>query len=117
MSKVENDEESVQEQSVLFTCEIFYEDMALPKSMVGLYYDVSQKKIFKMFEAIETTLHAMFDEQPIESASYMIHTLNKNRQQVSEAIETLKRYLNNIINNFDVEKYRRIRISNKVFSV
>uniref|UniRef100_A0A146MC62 UBX domain-containing protein 6 n=1 Tax=Lygus hesperus TaxID=30085 RepID=A0A146MC62_LYGHE len=45
----------------------------------------------------------------------MIHTLNKNRDEVSQCVETLCTYLTNIIHNPDEEKYKKIRLSNKVF--
>ena len=45
----------------------------------------------------------------------MIHTLNKNPEKVKVCIETLLKYLDNIINHPGEEKYHKIRIGNKIF--
>ncbi|XP_075060838.1 UBX domain-containing protein 6 [Mixophyes fleayi] len=50
------------------------------------------------------------------SASIMkIHTFNKDRDKVRLGVETMAKYFSNIIGNPDEEKYRTIRLSNKVF--
>lgn len=45
----------------------------------------------------------------------MIQTLNKNRDEVAQCVETLTTYLTNIAHNPTEEKYKKIRLSNKVF--
>ncbi|XP_075719844.1 UBX domain-containing protein 6 [Rhinoderma darwinii] len=50
------------------------------------------------------------------SASIMkIHTFNKDRDKVKLGVETVARYLKNIISNPNEEKYQKIKLSNKVF--
>ena len=49
------------------------------------------------------------------TACLIIHTCNKNREKVSNCVATLQKYLDNIIQHSDEEKYRRIKLSNKVF--
>ena len=63
---------------------------------------------------IEGCLHKEIDSEPAMVAATMIHTLNDKRQ-VLPCIETLNKYLENIIKNPGEEKYRKIRIDNKVF--
>lgn len=55
-------------------------------------------------------------EEPEMASALMIHTLNKDRDQVKTCVETLCKYLDNIINNPSEEKFRKIRRSNKAFS-
>lgn len=49
------------------------------------------------------------------TSALMIHTLNKNQEKVKVCIDTLVKYLDNIISNPNDDKYRKIRIGNKVF--
>lgn len=88
--------------SVLYTCDIFDSSIALPKHM--------------MIEAIEECLRNMLNEkeESIEAAVHMIHTVNK-KQPALQAIDTLKKYLTNILSDPGELKFRRIRTSNKIF--
>ncbi|KAK6176724.1 hypothetical protein SNE40_014967 [Patella caerulea] len=54
-------------------------------------------------------------EEPEMSSALMIQTLNKDREKVKVCIETLAKYIDNVINHPDEEKYRRIRVNNKAF--
>ncbi|KAG7208751.1 hypothetical protein KM043_014947 [Ampulex compressa] len=45
----------------------------------------------------------------------IIQNCNTKREKVDSCIDTLVRYLDNITNNPDVEKYRKIRMCNRIF--
>jgi len=49
------------------------------------------------------------------TACLVIHTVNKNPEKVQQCVETLFRYLDNIVQHPGEEKYHKIRIQNKVF--
>jgi len=49
------------------------------------------------------------------TACLVIHTVNKNPEKVRQCVETLFRYLDNIVQNPGEEKYHKIRTQNKVF--
>lgn len=49
------------------------------------------------------------------TACLVIHTVNKIPEKVQQCIETLFRYLDNIVQHPGEEKYYKIRIQNKVF--
>ena len=55
------------------------------------------------------------DEEAGLTACLVIHTVNKPQEKVQQCVETLFRYLDNIVQNPDEEKYRKIRINNKVY--
>ena len=54
-------------------------------------------------------------DEPEMTSALMIHTLNKDQERVKICIETLCKYLDNIINHPGEEKYTKIRIGNKAF--
>lgn len=45
----------------------------------------------------------------------MVHTFNKDREKVKVAVDIMSKYVDNICKNPTEEKYRRIKLSNKVF--
>lgn len=49
------------------------------------------------------------------TACLIIHSCNKGREKVSNCVQTLQKYMDNIIQNPDEEKYRRIKLNNRVF--
>uniref|UniRef100_A0A0B7ADQ2 UBX domain-containing protein n=1 Tax=Arion vulgaris TaxID=1028688 RepID=A0A0B7ADQ2_9EUPU len=69
----------------------------------------------EMENAIHSFLLDNYEDEPEMTSAIMIHTLNKNNEKVKVCIETLVKYLDNIINNPTEEKYWKIRQSNKVF--
>jgi len=70
-------------------------------------------------DAVENKIRAFLYEQLEQerglTACLMIHTLNKNKSKVQKGVETLSRYLTNIIDEPTEEKYRKIRLKNKAF--
>lgn len=56
-----------------------------------------------------------FSEDPISASIMKIHTFNKDSEKVKLGTETMAKYLENIHKHPEEEKYRKIRITNKVF--
>ncbi|XP_043946519.1 UBX domain-containing protein 6 [Protopterus annectens] len=56
-----------------------------------------------------------FSEEPVEAAVMMIQTFNKDRDKVKSGTEIIAKYIDNICNNPNEEKYRKIKLQNKVF--
>ncbi|XP_026884162.2 UBX domain-containing protein 6 [Electrophorus electricus] len=54
-------------------------------------------------------------EKPVEASVMMIHTFNKDREKVKAAVEIISKYIDNICKHPTEEKYRKIKVSNKVF--
>lgn len=65
---------------------------------------------------IHEFLLSQLAEEPEMASALMIHTLNKDKDKVTICVETLVKYLDNIISNPSEEKFRKIRIANKAFS-
>ncbi|KAH9508217.1 UBX domain-containing protein 6 [Bulinus truncatus] len=87
-------------ESVMFSCPDIGIQL-LPKSDMEL--------------AIHRFLLENYEDEPEMTSALMIHTLNKNKDKVKICIETLVKYLDNIINNPSEEKFWKIRQNNKVF--
>ncbi|KAM4708335.1 UBX domain-containing protein 6 isoform 2-T3 [Discoglossus pictus] len=64
---------------------------------------------------IRNAIEQLSSTEPIYAAIMKIHTFNKDREKVKLGIETMAKYLDNIISHPDEEKYRKIKQSNKVF--
>uniref|UniRef100_A0AAQ5XJ38 UBX domain-containing protein 6 n=1 Tax=Amphiprion ocellaris TaxID=80972 RepID=A0AAQ5XJ38_AMPOC len=56
-----------------------------------------------------------FEEDAIEASVMMIYTFNKDREKVKAAVDIISKYVENICKNPTEEKYRKIKLSNKVF--
>ncbi|RUS68864.1 hypothetical protein EGW08_023375 [Elysia chlorotica] len=69
----------------------------------------------EMESAIHRFLLENYEDEPELTSALMIYTLNKNKDKVKVCIETLIKYLDNIINNPTEEKFWKIRQSNKAF--
>lgn len=64
---------------------------------------------------IEGFLYAQAEEEPALGYALIIQTLNKSPEKIKVCVETLCKYLDNIIQNPDEEKFRKIRLGNKAF--
>lgn len=51
------------------------------------------------------------------TACLIIQNCNSGKEKIESCVETLGKYLDNIINNPDIEKYWKIRMCNKIFQV
>ncbi|VDL64680.1 unnamed protein product, partial [Nippostrongylus brasiliensis] len=89
-------------KGVHFTCELLGEDEVMTKP--------------DLMEALEDFLKTQLscqNEDAVIPAVLLIYSLNKKPVREA-AVETIGKYLQNIIENPEEPKYRRIRISNKV---
>ncbi|XP_076880613.1 UBX domain-containing protein 6 [Brachyhypopomus gauderio] len=64
---------------------------------------------------IKEAILLRYSEKPVEASIMMIHTFNRDREKVKAAVEIISKYIDNICKNPSEEKYRRIKVSNKVF--
>jgi UBX domain-containing protein 6 len=98
--KVEQDCPNFTVSGVFYTCPIIGPEI-LPRDAVE--------------NKIRTFLYEQLEQEMGLTACLMIHTLNKNKSKVQKGVETLSRYLTNIIDEPTEEKYRKIRLKNKAF--
>ncbi|XP_068089936.1 UBX domain-containing protein 6 isoform X2 [Hyperolius riggenbachi] len=64
---------------------------------------------------IRKAIEMMSYTNPVSASIMKIYTFNKDQEMVKLGVETVTKYLNNIIDNPNEEKYHTIKISNKVF--
>lgn len=86
--------------AVKFTCELLGDEVALPKNELRSY--------------LESYLREEMTEDGVVPATLMITSLN-NTESRKIAIETIRKYLQNIMENQNDPKFRKIRMSNKAF--
>lgn len=88
---------------LLFKCpDLFGDDLSLP-------YDQLQ-------EQIEETLRAQIDSESIVAFTLLFLTCNqKDKEKLDAGKEIICKYMENIIANPNEEKFRRIRLQNKVY--
>ncbi|XP_010185333.1 PREDICTED: UBX domain-containing protein 6 [Mesitornis unicolor] len=94
------------------------EEAAAP-SVSGVYFICpltgavvkKDKKEKHLREAID----AYFFVDPVAASIMEIHTFNKDREKVRVGVETMAKYLDNIYLHPEEEKYRKIKLQNKVF--
>jgi hypothetical protein len=102
---------------VLFTCELLGDEVILPKNEVFHSTFISiLSNLFQMTNAVEEFLLEQMSDDPVVASALMIHSLN-SPEKVRLAVETLSKYVANLVSDPGVEKYRRIRVSNKAFQV
>ncbi|KAH6927694.1 hypothetical protein HPB50_007286 [Hyalomma asiaticum] len=64
---------------------------------------------------IRQFLYEQMSEEPGLTSCLLIHTCNSPQAKVDTGVETLCKYLNNIADHPSEEKYRRIRLNNRIF--
>ncbi|KAM4548486.1 UBX domain-containing protein 6 [Odontesthes bonariensis] len=64
---------------------------------------------------IKEAILMRFEEDEVEASVMMFHTFNKDREKVKAAVDIINKYVENICKNPTEEKYRKIKLSNKVF--
>lgn len=64
---------------------------------------------------IKEFLYEQLEEERGLTACLIIHTCNKNRDKVGQCVDTLCKYLENIIQNPSEEKFQKIRMTNRVY--
>eukprot|EP00093_Oithona_nana_P003608 03608.XXX_171711_163215_1 [CDS] Oithona nana genome sequencing. len=86
--------------TVLYKCPLIG-DQVLPKE--------------EMRQAIKDFLYSQIEAEPGLTACLIIHTLNTDTEKVKICVDTLCKYLDNIMQNPTQEKFRKIRQSNKAY--
>jgi len=89
-------------QGVFFRCDLVDPSLVLPRD--------------DMRECIREFLYAQLAVERGLTAVLIIHTCNSPRERVATAVETLCKYIENILQNPTEEKFRKIRRSNRAFS-
>ncbi|XP_041695410.2 UBX domain-containing protein 6-like [Coregonus clupeaformis] len=64
---------------------------------------------------IKEAIFMRFEEDAVEASIMMVYTFNKDREKVKAAVDIISKYIENICKNPTEEKYRKIKLSNKVF--
>ncbi|XP_060001507.1 UBX domain-containing protein 6 [Lagenorhynchus albirostris] len=64
---------------------------------------------------IREAILSHFSTDPVAASIMKIHTFNKDRDRVKLGVDTIARYLDNIHLHPEEEKYRKIKLQNKVF--
>lgn len=65
---------------------------------------------------IKTFLYEQLEEERGLTACLIIQSCNNNREKVDTCVETLCKYLENIVTQPEEEKFQKIRMSNRVFT-
>ncbi|NWR89103.1 UBXN6 protein, partial [Furnarius figulus] len=95
------------------------EEGAAAPSVSGVYFicpltgDVVRKD--KKEKHLREAIQAYFSVDPVAASIMEIHTFNKDRDKVRVGVETMAKYLDNIYLHPEEEKYRKIKLQNKVF--
>nr|XP_053646997.1 UBX domain-containing protein 6-like [Cherax quadricarinatus] len=87
-------------QGVFFNCPLLGPELAT--------YDEIKRQIREF-------LYAQVEEDKGISSCLIIHTCNKNKEKVSVCVETLCKYIENIVSNPTEDKFLKIRMSNKAY--
>lgn len=69
----------------------------------------------EILERIKEFLYSQLAEEPQIASAMMIYTLNSNQEKVKMCVDTICKYIDNIVENPNEEKYRKIRVGNKAF--
>ncbi|NWS78341.1 UBXN6 protein, partial [Crotophaga sulcirostris] len=64
---------------------------------------------------LREAIQLYFSVDPVAASIMEIHTFNKDREKVRAGVETVAKYLDNIYLHPEEEKYRKIKLQNKVF--
>ncbi|NXX24824.1 UBXN6 protein, partial [Nicator chloris] len=64
---------------------------------------------------LREAIQAYFSVDPVAASIMEIQTFNKDREKVRVCVETMAKYLDNIYLHPEEEKYRKIKLQNKVF--
>ena len=69
----------------------------------------------EMEKKIQEFLKEQYAADPTIASAVMLATFNKDSEKLDLGRETLLKYMNNIIEHPEEEKYRKIRVQNKAF--
>ncbi|KAL6107447.1 ubxn6 [Pungitius sinensis] len=96
---VEKDLSCLSVSGVYFTC-----------PLTGATLTKSEREVH-----IKEAILMRFEEDAVEASVMMVHTFNKDREKVKAAVDIMSKYIENICKNPTEEKYRKIKLSNKVY--
>ncbi|XP_062493122.1 UBX domain-containing protein 6 [Pezoporus occidentalis] len=95
------------------------EDGAAALSVSGVYFTcpLSGERVRRdrKEQHLREAIQAYFSVDPVAASIMEIHTFNKDRERVRVGLETMAKYLDNICLHPEEEKYRKIKLQNKVF--
>ncbi|NXK93566.1 UBXN6 protein, partial [Formicarius rufipectus] len=66
---------------------------------------------------LQEAIRAYYSVDPVAASIMEIHTFNKDQEKVRLGVETMAKYLENICLHPEEEKFRKIKLQNKVFQV
>lgn len=91
-----------------------------PSQLEGVFYkcpligeEMYTKDVMK--GKIKEFLYSQLESERALTAALIIHTCNSNKEKVTVCVDTLCKYIDNILKNPGEEKYKKIRVSNKAF--
>ncbi|GBN08617.1 UBX domain-containing protein 6 [Araneus ventricosus] len=100
--------------------DVVVQDVCSTSTVSGVYFkcpligpEILPKK--EIHKRIKEFLYEQLEQEKGLTACLIIHTVNQNKDKVRVGVETLARYLTNILDSPDEEKYQKIRLNNKVF--
>lgn len=93
--------ETEQMWDLLFHCPLLGPEVRLPRKEIQA--------------RIRQFLYDKLEEEPGLTACLLIHTCNSPREKVQTGVDVLCKYLNNIVDHPNEDKYRRIKLTNRVF--
>ncbi|NXX38824.1 UBXN6 protein, partial [Tricholaema leucomelas] len=64
---------------------------------------------------LREAIQSYFSVDPVAASIMEIHTFNRDRERARAGVETMAKYLDNIYLHPEEEKYRKIKLQNKVF--
>lgn len=99
--------EQIQRQTHLAVTGVFYKCPLIGPEVLP---KIEMEQRIKQF-----LLEQLDDTEAGLTACLLIHTANKNPEKIRLCIETLFRYLDNIIQHPTEEKFQKIRVNNKVY--
>lgn len=70
----------------------------------------------QMTEVVAEFLEEQLKEDALVASVLMVHSLNKSEQR-RIVLDTIGKYVDNLLTNPNEEKFRRIRLANKAFQV
>ncbi|XP_070160110.1 UBX domain-containing protein 6 [Polyergus mexicanus] len=104
---LKDEKNRVEDPSIFAVTDVFFRCPYLSDEL--LLRDEWKKKIREfLYEQIK-------GEEAGLTACLIIQNCNTGKEKIESCVETLGKYLDNIVNNLDVEKYWKIRMCNRIF--
>ncbi|KAL3084266.1 hypothetical protein niasHS_009754 [Heterodera schachtii] len=94
------------DEEVRFTCELLGAELALPKKEL---YDTIEKVLYERIKQNDDV------QQSLSASITLFHTFCPNYERRKAALETIGKYVKNIIAQPNEQKFLKIRMGNKVF--